>query len=1222
MNQINSVRPDFYWETGILRVLLVVSLIGTILPSSTHAGDEDIFAAQIPPNVALFVDNSGSMDIISEHPFYDASTANSPCNPFEDVLPTTGSFFNFLFDDNGLPTIAFCGGPTIDDCFLLPQADHPGYTLSASTVDHPLTGSITREFCGNSIELWHDGEAQDNNSFSYYPGRYVSWLFSLDRTDTTTVLTGPDGETMTPAEVVADINDSENGRDFITGTFYGKYQRVRITSARNIASDVIYRTNTDCPAYTPSCAEYEDRVRFGLAIFDPFSHGAYMKVPIDEYSVNRAALESSIGSLEAQTATPLGESLFKLYTYFMSRDLNDRPFGQNGSTKFPEYRYRTSDGWRSSDSPPSPVEESCQQNFVIMITDGEPTADNFISGGSQRGVGFSDFDDLIGDYFVDDPSDTDFPETGVPPWVSSTSSGYLDDVAAFMQENDFRPDFTQTNNKIDVYTVGFSTVGVVNALLEKTAENGNGLFFTGNQSELLTEALVSSVQDIISKSQGFAAATVPAARTSDGGNLYTSLFQPTGQRPFWPGALRSYRITADGQILDSAGNCALEGLADPTFCDSGTFRPVAVSPPFWDASSEMPQPNNRNLYVSLPQNASQIMVNFDHSLTAADLGLGGVPVSDFNPVGTVNSTADLDEAVVGYVAGCEWGTGMVPGGTNDFGGCTGRTIVSGGATVPDRLGDIFHSNPVVVGPPALFLPEPSYAEFTLLPHTVHRERLIYTGANDGFLHAFNAGTFDSLTSQYDEGTGVEKFGFMPWAARTVVQDLAKSSATLHPLTVDGAPSVSDVWFDRNGDPNDDKIATEWRTVMVGGLREGGEHYYALDITDPASNSFPEYLWEFPTEADTTARAYVAQTWSTPVITRVRLQDGVSDVYETWVAIVGFGYDPKSDPNVTGPAGYDPSSLKGRGIAMIEISTGRPVAIRKFGTAIGDVPDMLYAIPSQPGVLDVDQDGFADLIYIGDVGGNIWKWVIRDPGTKDPAAGQLYQPNWPFRKFFDDDPTRPDDARARSFFFSPAATLVNGILHLGIGSGERADLTCDNSSGCTLGNRYYVLKERDLWDSGQPATIDGRPATTGNLTDVTLIEDSCPAVEPEGFFFSLLGNGEKFITNSEVFNSFFFASTFEPDISNVCEPTGNSLLYGFLARCGQGFFGATPAASPIAGSERSLDLGGGVPTDARLSIAPGDGGNRLIISKQDGELFNMDSGSSDSEHGTLYWREID
>ena len=40
--------------------------------------------------------------------------------------------------------------------------------------------------------------------------------------------------------------------------------------------------------------------------------------------------------------------------------------------------------------------------------------------------------------------------------------------------------------------------------------------------------------------------------------------------------------------------------------------------------------------------------------------------------------------------------------------------------------------------------------------------------------------------------------------------------------------------------------------------------------------------------------------------------------------------------------------------------------------------MCFAIPATPAVFDLDNDGFADVIYVGDLGGNVWKWVIWEP----------------------------------------------------------------------------------------------------------------------------------------------------------------------------------------------------------------------------------------------------
>ena len=1202
------------------RVVSVSAVLLFILPLAVNAGDEEIFSAQIAPNVVLMVDNSGSMNAIMEHEAFDAATFTPTCDLFNGL----GAGNSWLSDDNGDWVLRYCW--SAGDCILRVWPSwYSDWTATPDPTDHASSGFIERTFCGQTRRLYSDGINVGYGNETWYYRPWVNFLFSIDDADTATTY-GASG--VTAQDILDDIDDPASGQNYITGDTFGTYQITRITAARQIARDVIYQTNSDCPAFLGDCGVYEDRVRFGIAQFHRNSHGGFVNAPVAAYSTNRTDLTNAINSLDASTATPLSETLFKLYTYFMPRDSADVPDGQDGSTAWPTYRYNDWNGdYTSSSAASDPVEEECQRNFIIMISDGDPSADNYTTSGWNT-LGFSDFDDLVGDYAPDAVGDPDIgtdstPEEGSPPWPSSSGTGYLDDIALFMQETDCRPDYPDTQNVVDVYTVGFTTRGPVNSLLQKTADNGNGLYFNGNQAQELTEALVSSVQDIISKSQGFSAATVPAARTSDGGQLYTTLFQPTSARPFWPGLIRSYEITVTGEIQDAAGNCALEDLADPAVCAGGRFKSEDEAPPFWNASKEMPGANGRNLKVSLAGVSGQTVVDFDHAVTAADLGGAAVlgSVSDYPPVGTVASDADLDEAIVAFVAGCDWGTGMTSAGSTDFSGCVDRTRIEDGSSVPDRLGDIFHSNPVVVGNPRSFIPEPSYSTFAARPEYARRDRVIIAGANDGFLHGFDAGSWDTSTGTYDVGTGEEVFAFMPWSARTTVADLAKDDSTLHPLNVDGSPSVADVWIDGNSDVDDDKAWTEWKTILVTGMREGGEQYLSLDVTDPSASDYPAYGWEFPLESDTTWRDYVAQTWSQPVITRIRLERSGGDVEEKWVAIVGFGYDPTSDVNDA--AQYDAASLKGRGVAMLDVDTGRPVAVRKFGSATGDVSDMLYAIPSSPAVLDYDQDGFADIIYIGDVGGNVWKWVVRDPGTASPTDAQLYQANWPFRKFFDHAPSTDPTAHARSFFFAPSATVSNGILHIGLGSGERSDLNCTSTlRGCDVLNRFYILKDRDVWETATPSTIDGRSVGEGgDLTDVTSLPDRCPATEPSGLFFTV-ADGEKFVTNSEVFNAFFFVSTFSPDLTNVCEPSGIANLYGFLAKCGQGFFGPPSPTSPLAGTQRTLDLGRGMPTDARLSIAPGDGGNRLIISKQDGEIINLSTGASDSEHGVMYWRELD
>ena len=292
-------------------------------------------------------------------------------------------------------------------------------------------------------------------------------------------------------------------------------------------------------------------------------------MPIDTYSNNRVALNNGITALDPGSNTPLGETLFQLYTYFMSRSATPttRPLGVNGTTRFPAYGYTP-----RADAPrrrhrPIPVTQSCQKNFIIMITDGGPTSDNFSTSGRPPGSRASaSFSGLVGDYAPDAVGDPDIgtdatPEVGDPPWETTDGAGYLDDIAYFMQGVDMRPDMTGIQ-KVDVYTIGFATNGVANVLLEKTATRGNGLYASSGQADVLTVALVDAISDIIVKAQSFTAATVPASRATDGNNFFASFFRPDNLKPFWEGHLKNFEYNAAGEVLDkpvapaTVGDCA------------------------------------------------------------------------------------------------------------------------------------------------------------------------------------------------------------------------------------------------------------------------------------------------------------------------------------------------------------------------------------------------------------------------------------------------------------------------------------------------------------------------------------------------------------------------------------------------------------------------------------------------------------------------------------------
>jgi type IV pilus assembly protein PilY1 len=1158
------------------RSVAAAALVAAFLVPSQSARTEDdtaLFSVNVPPNVMIIIDNSGSMNELVWHPDFNPATTYS------------------------------CTGFTADQSFN--------------------SASKTWTMCSKTRTLYSDPQVTTAGQLTRVSKEYLNWIFSL-----------PNGDAR-----LTEINVTGNGtytpclqaQGFTT---FSKYRRARVSAAKDVLREVICNVNQ------------ASAVRFGLAEFrmpggDGDPNGGYVRVPIKDYNAPSYSLQQPDGTfltathqghltpaiqqLEGETWTPLGETLFQIYTYFMSRTASNRPKGVNGTT-FPGYVYRTNPTGNygsytstAANIPEDPVQFDCQKNFVVLITDGEPTKDDFdnSNSGDNTGQGFGSFTGLIGNYNNDGETEIQGADCVNNP-VSDECALYLDDIAKFMQNNDFRPDKPGTQ-VVDVYTVGFTTTPQANDLLARTAAQGNGLFSHSNNAEELSQAIVGAISDIVQKSQSFTAATVPATRTADGGNIYTSLFLPQNNNPFWEGHLKLFNITSDGDILDASGNCALVNPTPVGECKGGAISQTA--PPYWDAAEEIPAPVSRSLYTTMPSGSTQVRVPFDTTLPLSGLGDPAVTTDDLTttdiaqyPGSGATTAIGLKDAIVQNVRGCELGTGV----TN---ACVTR---------PWLLGDIFHSNPLVVGEPRSFVPEASYFAFAAAHAT--RDKMIYAGANDGFLHGFLGGTWDATPPvgeqpSYDRGTGAEIFGFMPWPARRNIRNLPRDGGNRDFYYVDGSPAAADVWTHSTATQTAKAAnGSEWSTVLAGGLRQGGRAYYAIDVTDPSAAGYPQYLWEFPKEGAAAATtSYMGETWGLPIVTKVKVViSGVA--YERWVAIVTGGYDKTGDPN--DPVNYNASATAGRAIFVVDMKTGGILAQKKFTAAASDATSqMRYAIPSTPAVLDLDGDEFADVIYVGDLGGNVWKWVVsydpvHDNYGVDPinSSGSVDQPNWKFTNFFQAKTTASASLGVtigttnyyKSIFFPPAATYKSGSLWLTFATGERTNLKRGGDATTTAeNNRFYSVVDADALERSGPYAAMNE-STLLDSTD----DGSCASLSGFTGYFFRARDAEKFVTNVDIFAYQVIAASYMPTdtTGNPCSSAGSATLYVFRVYCGEGFFGGTDGAA------RRLDLGAGMPTDPRITVSPT--GTRVVVTQQDGEIENRDGPPIDPEKlGQLYWREV-
>jgi type IV pilus assembly protein PilY1 len=315
--------------------------------------------------------------------------------------------------------------------------------------------------------------------------------------------------------------------------------------------------------------------------------------------------------------------------------------------------------------------------------------------------------------------------------------------------------------------------------------------------------------------------------------------------------------------------------------------------------------------------------------------------------------------------------------------------------------------------------------------------------------------------------------------------------------------------------------------------------------------------------------------------------------------------------------------------VLDLETGKPLAWRKFDTA-GDCANpgaaanntaerqMCFSVATTPAVYDTDGDGYSDVIYAGDLGGNVWKWVIKAPLTLS-AATTASQPatDWPFRKWFSAPVyTSGGNKYYKSFYFPPAGTRKNGKIWLAFGSGERNSLLYTSNAATTAdNNRFYVVEETDLYE--QLATPNAL-VTESNLTNLTS-NNTCASLGSTRGYYIVGAEGEKWVTNVEVFVGYVIANSFKITTvsSDPCDISGTSYLWAFRVDCGQGLF-----TDGSGNATRTQNIGAGLPTDPRVTVgAAGDVTNRVIISKQGGDIINIGAPPGFPTSGSFYWREL-
>ncbi|MEX2494911.1 MAG: PilC/PilY family type IV pilus protein [Woeseia sp.] len=699
-----------------------------------------------------------------------------------------------------------------------------------------------------------------------------------------------------------------------------------------------------------------------------------------------------------------------------------------------------------------PQTNVCSKNFNILVSDGEPTRDE-------------DTPNRLGNL-------PGFPRASCNG--DETHGRCLDDVAEYLATVDI--DTAMDGDQfVTTHTIGFD---IDVDLLRESAEISGGRYFLADDVESLALALLNIISEITERSLSFSAPAVAVNtfnRTQNLNDLYMTVFS-SRTNVHWPGNLKKYGV-ANGEIIDANGL----GAVNPA---TGFFYESAKS--LWTdgdpdgstvtrggAAHELPDPVARNLFTN---NGAE------SSLTAGQNALSPANAAAYAPA-DFGMTGAAGEPTVEEMIRWMRGEDIRD---EDFDPST---------LVRNAMGDPLHSQPAAV----------------VYGNEATPDVVVFSGTNDGYLHAVNG------------NTGQELWSFVP---KELLGDMNRlyfdPKSNFKHYGIDG--NIVSILNDENGngeiEPGDGDFV-----YIIFGLRRGGNTYYALDVTN---KNAPELLWqaEYPE---------FGQSWSTPVIAKVDIDTPGLNA-EKAVVIIGGGYDSVHDT----PAHPESPDAQGAGIHMLDLVSGERLWHAGANGDL-DLDAMTRAIPTQIRVIDLNGDGRADRMYASDLGGQLWRFDITNGKTPPNlvAGGVIAQ-------LGAEGVDGAGDAETRRFYNSPDVAIFSDpfqgrrYISVSIGSGYRA-----HPLDSTAADRFFSIRDPHVFtrltqnDYNQYDII-----TDTDLVEVSGQVNAVVDAESRGWKFTMPQN-QKVIANSATFNDSVFFIGFSPEanLSDPCQPSnGRNFLY--------------------------------------------------------------------------------
>ncbi|WP_246194209.1 pilus assembly protein [Pseudoxanthomonas jiangsuensis] len=782
-----------------------------------------------------------------------------------------------------------------------------------------------------------------------------------------------------------------------------------------------------------------------------------------------------------------------------------------------------------------PVVSACQKNAGMLFTDGyineegnSPDVGGNLDGTRMPTAPFSDtvdntMADIVVPYYLDSlRPDIDTNEVPVPGGCSATTPDPKLDCQTNLHMNFYGITLGTRGRLFDV-----SYLADANDPAKVTPDPYANPPTWHTAREDLNPNAVDEMWHATLNARGMMVnARSPAAVTEAMRRILASVGD--GSSPSGTLSLTGSRIGTGSLVVEPSYTALADGDTPPLDWYGELRASTAIANPLtghvtttqaWEAGNELPAHGARNIRFGMTSSSvvPTVAAFSDTNLTAAGVDLAGLCAGELAPgacatyIGSLG--VNLGQAV-NYLRGDQ-----------SLEGTRFRTRTK-------VLGDIVNSTPVVTAgrvitstPTVVRTVDDygyralggtyatTYAAYLATKRSSGKQ-MVYVGANDGMLHAFDGETGEE-TFAYIPATAVGHLGnlLFPYdAARGANQNFQ------HRYYVDGPVTISDV-FD----------GTSWKTVLVGTSGAGGRSVFALDVTDPDDISV---LWEVNDliTGHTTISENIGYVLGKPVIVPIKGVDGSGNPVVSWKVVFGNGYN---------------SASQTASLFVVDAITGATSVVTAAEDPDGN--DLLgYNGMGNVVVVDMQRrtyandawtagrDGFADTVYASDQNGAVWKfnlvssttgltepfYVARDASTqRQPITGGL------------DVAAGPGTA---------------SMVFFGTGS-----YSFENDSGSSGVQTFYAIMDRPVTGYSVSGRGDLLAQSVGSDTgDFRATSTNAITGAHKGWYIDLPA-GERMIGYPRVESGVIFFPTYAPPAgsSSLCGLGGDNYLYGLNALSG-------------------------------------------------------------------------